>query len=102
MGSNNVFRWDDFFWKPEPVNKNPSWPPWLKSPSHYLGNVWKIAIRNPHGMLYLNMSDQRVLIHLECGHIDYISDITIKTHPRIREIYISCQKCGGSGEIKMI
>lgn len=101
IGSRNRFEYDDWFFNPRNMNKNPIFPPWLRAPSHYVGDVWRKVIYNTYGILYLNVLGNGVVVDLDCGHEAHIAEITIKMNPRIRAIYINCEKCGGTGEVRI-
>ena len=100
--SRDTFNNIDYIFFTGERNKEHSFPPWLRLPTYYTKELWKRVINNQYGMLYLNVLGNGVILDLECGHDARISEITIKMNPRVREIYVNCSKCGGTGEVRIV
>lgn len=98
IGSSNTFnnKWMEWFGREE---KEISFPPWLKLPSHYTVDLWKIVTKIWDG--HTSISDK--ILELECGHSHFAPSIGMKMHAKsFRKIYVNCTRCGGTGEIRII
>lgn len=105
MNSLDTFNYDylEFFYNdPNSKSKPKQFPPWLKAPSHYVGNVWRLTIKSLDGLMYLRTTDNRVLLTLECMHTKYINEMDFKLRGAPRAVYVNCEQCGGTGEIRIL